>query len=88
MTISPTSVVQGRGEEGASQVMKQITCVQQEIIAIVSLLLKKQEYTSLLATHGPDKMLPIKCLGKIVSTPRKPNKVYTIRWIRQTFRRS
>ena len=71
----PTSTVRGRGEEGTSKVRKQIKLAQKEIIATTSLLLKKEEYTSLLATHGVDKILPIKCLGKILSTPRKPKKL-------------
>ena len=73
--MSPTSTIRGRGEEGTSKVRKQIKLAQKEIIATTSLLLKKEEYTSLLATHGVDKILPIKCLGKILSTPRKPKKL-------------
>ena len=75
-----TRAAQEIGDEERSQVRERIKFAQQQLMATASLLLKKEEYSHVITTHGVDKILPIRCLGNILSTPSKPDKVYTIYW--------
>ena len=56
-----TIAAQGKKDEIIIKVRENIKLGQQQIIAILFLVLKKEEYSDLIETHGANKILLIRC---------------------------